>query len=50
MEVSDKRLLRIIHHYVGPMLGELDLSRTNAVDVDKMGHRYVTVFPDTQRK
>ena len=26
LEMSDKRLWRIVHHYVGRMLGELDLS------------------------
>jgi len=54
LEISDKRLWRIVHHYVGRMLGELDLSRVATVGVDetasRRGHRYVTVFLDMQRK
>ena len=54
LEISDKRLWRIAHHYVGRMLGELDLSRVTTVGVDetasRRGHRYVTVFLDMQRK
>lgn len=48
LEISDKRLWRIVHHYVGRKLGELDLSRVNTVGLDetasRRGHRYVTVF------
>lgn len=54
LEISDKRLWRIVHHYVGRMLGELDLSRVATVGVDetasRRGQRYVTVFLDMQRK
>jgi len=54
LEISDKRLWRIVHHYVGRMLGELDLSNVATVGVDetasRRGHRYVTVFLDMQRK
>lgn len=54
LEISDKRLWRIVHHYVGRMLGEMDLSNVAAVGVDetasRRGHRYVTVFLDMQRK
>ncbi len=54
LEISDKRLWRIVHHYVGRMLGELDLSKVVTVGVDetasRRGHRYVTVFLDMQRK
>jgi transposase len=54
LEISDKRLWRIVHHYVGRMLGELDLSSVAMVGVDetasRRGHRYVTVFLDMQRK
>jgi transposase len=54
LEISDKRLWRIVHHYVGRMLGELDLSRVTAVGVDetasRRGQRYVTVFLDMQRQ
>ncbi|MCG6658047.1 ISL3 family transposase [Halomonas campisalis] len=54
LEISDKRLWRIVHHYVGRMLGELDLSSVATVGVDetasRRGHRYVTVFLDMQRQ
>ncbi|CAO1661854.1 Transposase family protein [Halomonas sp. NYA30] len=48
LEISDKRLWRIVHHYVGRKLGELDLSHVNTFGLDetasRRGHRYVTVF------
>lgn len=54
LEISDKRLWRIVHHYVNCMLGEMDLSNVSTVAVDetasRRGHRYVTVFLDMQRK
>ena len=54
LEISDKRLWRIVHHYVGRMLSELDLANVTTVGVDetasRRGHRYVTVFLDMQRK
>ena len=54
LEITDKRLWRIVHHYVGGMLEQLDLSRVATVGVDetasRRGHRYVTVFVDMQRK
>ncbi|HBN61099.1 ISL3 family transposase [Vreelandella aquamarina] len=54
LEISNKRLWRIVHHYVGRMLGELDLSNVATVGVDetasRRGQRYVTVFLDMQRK
>jgi len=54
LEISDKRLWRIVHHYVGQMLGELDLTGVTAVGVDetasRRGQRYVTVFLDMQRQ
>lgn len=52
--ITDKRLWRIVHHYVGRMLGELDLASVSTVSVDetasRRGQRYVTVFLDMQRK
>lgn len=52
--ISDTRLWRIVHHYVGRMLGEIDLSSVTTVGVDetasRRGQRYVTVFLDMQRK
>ncbi len=54
LELSDKRLWRIVHHDVGRMLGELDLSNVPTVGVDetasRRGQRYVTVFLDMRRK
>lgn len=53
LEISDKRLWRIVHHYVGRMLGQLDLSEVEAIGLDetasRRGQRYVTVFLDMQR-
>ena len=53
LDMTDTRLWRIVHHYVGQMLGALDLSKVEAVAVDetasRRGHRYVTVFLDMQR-
>ncbi len=54
LDITDKRLWRIVHHYVGRMLGELDLINVSTVSVDetasRRGQRYVTVFLDMQRK
>jgi transposase len=48
--ITDKRLWRIISHYVEQALGRLDLSSLEAVAFDetasKRGHNYVTVFID----
>lgn len=49
LEIFDKRLWRIVHHYVGRMLDELDLSSVDET-ASRRGHRYVTVFLDMQRK
>ena len=54
IEITDKRLWRVVHHYVGCMLEQRDLSQVKAVGLDetaaKRDHRYVTVFLDMQRK
>lgn len=54
MEITDKRLWRIVEHYVGKALSGLDLSRLKAFAFDetasKRGHNYVTVFIDLDRK
>ncbi len=54
MEVTDKRLWRVVEHYVGKALGGLDLKRLKAFAFDetasKRGHTYVTVFIDLDRK
>lgn len=50
----DKRLWRIIQHYVGKALLSLDLSELEAFGFDetasKRGHNYVTVFVDMKRR
>lgn len=54
LDITDKRLWRVVHHYVGRMLGLLDLSKVKAIGLDetasRRGQRYVTVFLDMQRK
>lgn len=51
---TDKRLWRIIEHYVGKAVQALDLSGVEAIALDetacKRGHNYVTVFIDMERK
>ncbi len=50
----DKRLWRIIQHYVGQALKALDLRELEAFGFDetasKRGHNYVTVFVDMKRR
>jgi len=54
IEVTDKRLWRIVEHYVSKALSRLDLSRLTTLALDetasKKGHNYVTVFIDLDRK
>ena len=51
--VRDKRIWRVIKHYVGRALLEMDLSELKAIGLDetasKRGHNYVTVFIDMNR-
>jgi len=53
MGITDKRLWRLVAHYVRRAVGELDLSAVRAVGLDetaaKRGHNYVTVFIDMDR-
>jgi transposase len=53
MGITDKRLWRLVAHYVCRAVGELDLSAVRAVGLDetasKRGHNYVTVFIDMDR-
>jgi len=53
MGITDKRLWRILQHYVARAAGELDLGSVRAVGLDetasKRGHNYVTVFIDMDR-
>ena len=50
LKISDKRLKRIVHHRVGCMFGELDLSHETAVDIDETAYlrcqRYIMLFLD----
>lgn len=51
--VTDKRIWRIIGHYVAQAMKQLDLSSVSGVGLDetasKRGHKYVTVFLDMER-
>lgn len=53
LEMNDKRLWRIVLHYVKAAMGRLDLSGLKALGLDetksRKGHRYVTVFVDLDR-
>jgi len=53
MGITDKRLWRILQHYVARAVGERDLGSVRAVGLDetasKRGHNYVTVFIDMDR-
>lgn len=52
--ITDKRLWRIVEHYVGRAVAALDLGSVHAVGLDetasKRGHNYVTVFIDLDRR
>jgi transposase len=54
LEMKDKRLWRIIRHYVNQALARMDLSGLKAFSLDetksRRGHRYITVFIDLDRK
>jgi len=54
MEITDKRLWRIVLHYVNEALAKFDLSTLQAFSMDetkgRKGHRYITVFIDLDRQ
>lgn len=54
MGITDKRLWRIVEHYVRRAVAGLDLRGVRAVGLDetasKRGHNYVTVFIDMDRR
>jgi transposase len=54
MGITDKRLWRIVEHYVRRAVAGLDLGGVHAVGLDetasKRGHNYVTVFIDMDRR
>ena len=53
LEITDKRLWRVVEHYVAQAVARFDLSSVQAVGLDetasKRGHNYVTVFIDMAR-
>jgi transposase len=53
VEITDKRLWRIVEHYVAKAVAAFDLSAVSAVGMDetasKRGQNYVTVFIDMRR-
>ena len=54
MEITDKRLWRVVQHYVAKAVAAFDLSAVQAIGLDetasKRGHNYVTVFIDMERR
>ncbi len=54
MNITDKRLWRVVEHYVAKAVERLDLSGLTAFAFDetasKRGHNYVTIFIDVDRK
>ena len=52
--VTDKRIWRVVTHYVLKAMGKLDLSRLCGIGLDetatKRGHHYVTIFVDMDRE
>jgi len=54
IEITDKRLWRIVHHYVEKAVSRFDLSQLKAIGLDetasKRGHNYVTIFIDMERE
>lgn len=54
MAITDKRLWRVVHHYVAQAISQFDLSSLKAVGLDetasKRGHNYVTIFIDMEKR
>ena len=54
IEITDKRLWRIVEHYVAKAVAAFDLSTVKAIGLDetacKRGQKYVTVFIDMERR
>ena len=52
IETTDKRLWRVVHHYVNKAMAKLSLSDLVALGLDETslrGHEYITVFVDLDR-
>lgn len=51
---TDKRLWRILHHYVDNAMATQDLSHVTAISTDetsaKRGHDYITIFMDPEKR
>lgn len=51
--ITDKRLWRIVFHYVSKALSQFDLSEVHSIGLDetasKRGHNYVTIFIDMDK-
>ena len=54
IEITDKRLWRIVEHYVAKAVAAFDLSSVQAIGLDetarRRGQNYVTVFIDMERR
>jgi len=54
IEITDKRLWRIVEHYVDKAVAQFELSDVKAIGLDetasKRGHNYVTVFIDMKKR
>jgi transposase len=54
LDMTDKKLWRIVRYYVAAAMNQLDLSSLKAFAIDetgaRKGHRYVTIFIDLDRK
>lgn len=52
IEITDKRLWRIVEYYVGIAMSKLDLSTVAGIGLDETsfsGHDYITIFVDLDR-
>ena len=54
IEITDKRLWRIVEHYVDKVVARFNLSDVKAIGLDetasKRGHNYVTIFIDMEKR
>lgn len=54
IEITDKRLWRIVEHYVDQAVAQFDLTDVKAIGLDetasKRGHNYVTTFIDMEKR
>jgi len=54
VNVTDKRIWRVVDHYVSKAMGQIDLSGLCGIGLDetatRRGHHYVTIFRDMDRE